>query len=291
MTTVEELLDDAEETIKDSPNVDLWRQSDARVNAEELLGAVLRKEIGPDDLEIVPSAAQRRRFRRLVKRRAAGEPVALIVGYADFMDMKLKIRKGVFLPRHSSELLASKAMQRIRGRHHPVAVDVATGMGPVALAIARGVSHAEVYGLDIWEPSLRLARENARLLGLHNVTFMKSNMLSRLPRKLRGAVDVFTIHPPYVGRRELSSLPIEVKSFEPKTSLTDGSADGLGLVRALAAEAPEWLTSGGWLSVEVSPDLARRVRSVLTQAGYSAVKSQKDSLGATRVISGRFSPR
>jgi len=287
MPTVEDLLDRAEAAIKKSKNVDLYRPSDARVNAEELLGEVLGKEITGDDLDDEVSTPSVRKFERLVDRRAGGEPVAIILGYIDFLGLKLAVQPGVFLPRNSSELLAEKAIARLRRRKSPVAVDVATGIGPVAMAIASKVKGAEVFGVDIWRPSLQVARKNAKALKISNVTFLESDMLGKLPEGLRGAIDTFTIHPPYVARNQVRTLPKEILDFEPKVSLTDNSNDGLGLVRLLTEQAPGWLKRGGWILVEVSPDLSRRVGVILRAGGFRDVRSERDSLGATRVISGR----
>lgn len=288
MPTVEELLDRAERDISKSKNVDLWRPSDARVNAEELISEVIGKEVTSDDLDDEVSAAMAARFLKFVARRVGGEPVALILGYIDFKGMRLEVEKGVFVPRNSSELLADKAVKRIRSRKAPVAVDVATGIGPVAMAIAKTLPKATVYGVDIWAPSLKVATRNARKLALKNVRFIESDMLGKLPKSVRGKVDAFTIHPPYVAKSEVRSLPKEIKDFEPAVSLTDNSNDGLGLVRLLAEQAPDWLSKGGWVMVEVSPNLARSVKSILSRAGFSDTKSERDSLGATRVISGRI---
>lgn len=274
MENVNDLLDRAEEAIRNSSAVDLWRPSDARVNAEEILAHVL-------------GTAGRKRFEALIARRVAGEPVALIIGETEFMGMTLSVSQGVFLPRNSSELLALQAIKRARSRRSPVVVDVATGTGPVALGIADRVKHAEVYGVDIWGPSLRVARRNAKSLGLANVKFIQSDMLAKLPIPLKKTVDVFTIHPPYVAKNQVKTLPTEIKDYEPVVSLTDNSNDGLGLVRKLVDEAPKWLSRGGWVMVEVSPDLARSVATILRRGGLRDVKSVKDSLGATRVISGR----
>jgi release factor glutamine methyltransferase len=124
-------------------------------------------------------------------------------------------------------------------------------------------------------------------LAIPNVTFLRSDVLSALPKDLERGVDVVTVHPPYVARSMMSDLPVEIREFEPETSLTDQSEDGLGLVRALVDQAPRWIRPGGWILVEVSPDLSRRVGALLRRNGYRDVKSHKDSLGATRVIAGR----
>ncbi|HVF12326.1 MAG TPA: HemK/PrmC family methyltransferase [Actinomycetota bacterium] len=288
MPTIEDLLDQAEDRIKKSKHVDLWRPSDARVNAEELLSEVLGKEVTSEMLDDSVGSPKAQRFEKMVRRRVAGEPIAFIVGHTEFRGLKMPIRKDVFVPRNSSELLAEKAIAKIRRRQSPVAVDVATGIGPVAMAVANEVKRATVYGLDIWAPSIKLAKDNAKALGVTNVKFLESDMLKRLPSKLKGRIDVFTIHPPYVARSAVRTLPKEIKGFEPKVSLTDDSKDGLGLVRSLANEAPEWLSKNGWVMVEVSPDLSRQVGTILRHAGLSEVKSERDSLGATRVVSGKL---
>jgi release factor glutamine methyltransferase len=284
---VARLLDWAETAIRESPAVSLWRPSDARAQAEELLGELLGYELGPGDLATVVPAADRRRFESYVSRRVAGEPVALIVGHTDFMGMRLEVRKGVFVPRNSSEHMASMAIARLRPRRAPVHVDLACGIAPVALAVARTVPKSTVVGLDVSALSLEVAACNAARLGIGNVRFLRGDLLEALPEDLAGRVDAFTIHPPYVGRDRVRTLPREIRAFEPKESLTDRSEDGLGLVRRLAEEGPPLLRTGGWILVEVSPDLSRAVGHILRRAGLRDVRSHRDALGATRVVAGR----
>src|SRR5439155_26703542 len=114
---------------------------------------------------------------------------------------------GVFVPRTSSELLAGEAIKALRRRRAPRrAVDVATGAGPMALAMANEVRDAQVWGLDISTPAVKLGRRNARRLGIANARFRVSDLVDSLPRRLRGEVDVITIHPPYVARTDLRIL-------------------------------------------------------------------------------------
>jgi release factor glutamine methyltransferase len=283
--TVRELLDGAEAEIKASEAIELWRPYMARLEASSLLGFVIGHD--PNDPDEAVATSARRRFEALMARRLTGEPAALIIGSIPFRGLELKTRPGVFVPRSSSESLAGEAIRRLRARVHPVAVDVATGSGPVALAVASEVKAARVLGVDISPPALSLARANARHLGIPNVTFLRSDVLSGLPKELERHVDVITVHPPYVARTMLADLPVEIREFEPETSLTDRSEDGLGLVRALVDQLPRWIKTGGWILVEVSPDLSRKVGGLLRRNGYRDVKSHRDSLGATRVIAGR----
>jgi release factor glutamine methyltransferase len=101
-------------------------------------------------------------------------------------------------------------------------------------------------------------------------------------------VHVITIHPPYVVRQEVRTLPVEIRRFEPRHTLTDGSDDGLGLVRRLADDAPGWLRPGGYVLVEIAPYLARRTATVLRRGGFGDVRSLRDGLGVTRVVVGQL---
>jgi release factor glutamine methyltransferase len=286
--TVAALLVDAADAIRGSLFIDHWMPSMARYDAEELMAAVLGAELTTRARRGRATQAQRRRFATMVARRIGGEPVAQIIGSIRFRGLELRLRPGVFGPRSSSEFLAEEAIAALRRRRgQRLAVDVATGLGPVALAVAHEVPGAEVWGVDISAPAVRLGRDNARRLHINNVHFRVSDMVDALPSRMRGAVDVFTIHPPYVAKGDLGILPREIRDFEPLHSLTDGSDDGLGLVRRLAAESSEWLRPGGVLLVEVGTYLSRSAQAVLRRAGLGEVAWKKDSLGVTRVVSGR----
>ncbi|HEX6539530.1 MAG TPA: HemK/PrmC family methyltransferase [Candidatus Dormibacteraeota bacterium] len=286
--SVGELLKEAAQEIGRSRAIDHWQPSLARWDAEELMVVALGRELSPAVRRSLPSAEERRRFRDMAARRARGEPVARIKGYLDFRGMRLLVRSGVFVPRISSELLADEAIAALRRRRGSrVAVDVATGSGPVALAMAKAVPAAAVWGVDISRDAVRLCRDNARRLGIENAHFLVSNMLDALPSEVRGSVDVFTIHPPYVARAEVRILPREIRDFEPHDTLTDGSDDGLGLVRLLAADAVTWLRPGGVLLVEIGTYLSRRAQATLRRAGLAEITWKRDALGVTRVVAGR----
>ncbi len=100
---------------------------------------------------------------------------------------------------------------------------------------------------------------------------------------------MLTIHPPYVARGEVTTLPVEIRRFEPLSTLTDGSDDGLGLVRRLADDAPAWLRPGGWVLVEIAPYLARHTATLLRRGGLREVRSHRDrNLSVTRMVAGRL---
>jgi len=282
------LLDAAARAIRDSTAAALWRAADARADAEELLDLATGTAHAARRTRLRLSAGPRRRFARLVARRAAGEPLALIRGHVDFRGLRLHVRPGTFAPRPSSEALAGAAIRRLQRRPRPVAVDVATGVGPVALSIAAEVPAARVVALDISARALVVARANRRRLGLGNAAFHRGDGLAPLPTTLEGAVHVITVHPPYVPRGEVRDLPVEVRGYEPASVLSDGSADGLGLLRRIVDDSPRWLAPGGWLLVEVSPDRSRRTSAVLRRGGFSAVRVLGRPPDVTRLVTGRL---
>ncbi|MDQ6856216.1 MAG: peptide chain release factor N(5)-glutamine methyltransferase [Candidatus Dormibacteraeota bacterium] len=286
----DELLSRAESRIAASPNIEHWQPGMARWDAEVLLAHALGADPDDDALRtLAVSPSQRRRFLSMVERRLTGEPINYITGHFRFAGLDLTVRPGVFSPRASSELMVDLAAARLRRRRgRRVAVDVATGAGAVALAIASDVAGSEVWGLDISADATRLGRLNARRLHLDNVRFATSDMLAALPASLHEEVQIITIHPPYVARAEVRTLPVEIRRFEPRHTLTDGSTDGLGLVRRLAEDVPAWLRPGGYVLVEIAPYLARATATVLRGAGLHEVRSHRDGLGVTRVVIGQL---
>ncbi len=284
MTTCQETISEAEAVLKASTSVDHPHAGKELFDAEELLAYVLGHDPDPE-ADVPPRAVER--FRRLLERRAAGEPPAYLMGRTTFAGLILAVGPGAFIPRQSTEFMAEQAIRRLRGRRTPVGVDVATGVGPVALAVARAVPTARMLGLDLYRRPILLARRNAAALGITNATFLRGDLFGPLPTELVRGVDVITIHPPYVARREVRILPQEIKGFEPKESLTDQSRDGMGLLSRVVAEAPRWLRPGGWLLVEVSPDRSRAAARVLRRGGLKGVRSTKGPIPVSRVVVGR----
>lgn len=278
----EQLIEDGRRTIYRARENLSWT-GDERDQARQFLEMVLGHK--PRAREEVPPAAERK-FHTLVKRRAEGEPVPYILGWTEFRDLRLKIGPGAFVPRATSEFLAEQAIRRLRRRQRPVAVDLATGIGPIPLSIAKALPHAEVHGTDISAAPLRQARANARALGLR-VSFHLGSLFEPLPASLKGRVDTVTIHPPYVAGHEVEDLPAELKDFEPAESLTDNSRDGTYLAGIVAEEAHDWLRPGGWLLIEVGSYLARTIKSLMVRAEYADVRSTVGPLGYTRVILGK----
>lgn len=264
--TTSELLDAGERVLSDSSHI--FEDHDNRMEAEGLLEYVLEADIDDIDPDEIPSRRERERYLALVARRAAGEPFPILVGSIEFYGLTLEVKPGSFVPRPSSELTVSRAVKRIKKRKRPVVVDVCTGAGPIALAIADEVPRAEVWGTDIDADGLAQARRNAKLLEIDNTTFRKSDMYRSLPKRLKGKIDLITGHIPYVPPGEVDDLPAEVKDHEPLFTLSGLSKDGLGLIRTAVQQAPGWLAPGGWMLLEISEDLVPKVRKLCDKAGF-----------------------
>jgi release factor glutamine methyltransferase len=270
--------------LKESPAIDHWQRGREKIEAEILLIELLGEDPDPDD---TVSASKQRRFEQWIERRYTGEPVAHITGVTDFLGLDLLVEPGVFVPRDSSEWLAEQAIRRLRTRRKPVHVDLASGMGTIALAVSAEVPKAEVFGAELTKEGVKLARKNARHLGV-KAKFGVGDLFEPVPKRLRGEVDVITIHPPYVAKGELRDLPGEIVDWEPEHTLTDQSDDGLGLVRRTVNESPDWLKPNGWLLMETDPDRARDVRKVMIAGGFRDVTSTKGgAVPITRVIAGK----
>jgi release factor glutamine methyltransferase len=279
-----EAIKEGEAVLLASDAIDHWQKGREMIEADDLLAHAFAREYSKK--EEVPKKVLAR-YRRYIERRSTGEPTQLIKGYSVFRGLELIAKPGTFIPRDSTEFLAEQAIRRLRKRKAPVAVDLACGGGPVALSIKEEVPKAKVWGTDLQASAVRDARTNARNLRL-KVDFVRGDLFGALPSKIRGKVDVITVHPPYVAKGELRELPDEIRKFEPVEVLTDGSKDGMGLVERTVAEAPEWLRDGGWLLIEVSPDRARKVMSVMRKGGFRDVRSTVDEgFKVTRVLCGK----
>jgi release factor glutamine methyltransferase len=284
--TVSELLDLGERVLRDSSHI--FEDHDTRREAEDLLAFCLDVEIGDLKSEGVPPRRTRERFLSLIARRAGGEPFPHLTGTIEFYGLRLEVRPGPFVPRPSSELTVERAVRRLRRRKEPVVLDVCTGAGPIALAIADEVGQARVWGTDIDGDGLAQARRNAKRLDVRNVTFRRGDMYGALSTRLRGAIDVITGHIPYVPMDELEDLPTEVRGYEPVFTLSDQSLDGLDLIRIAITQAPGWLRPGGWLLLEVSDDLPRKLERIMRKAGLETMGVASDEDALSVIVEGRL---
>lgn len=224
-------------------------------------------------------------YRALHARRVAGEPIAYLTGRREFFGLTLNVSPSVLIPRPETELLVELALARIEGRRTPRVLDLGTGSGAIALAIAHSRPDARVTALDRSADALDVARENARQLGLDGrVRFLSSDWYDALPAD-EAPFDLIVSNPPYIvsGDEHLSQGDLR---FEPVDALTD-HADGLAALRVIVAGAPSRLLPDSWLLCEHGYHQAADVRALCTAAGFADVASERDLAGIERTTGGR----
>ena len=258
-----------------------------RLDAELLLAHVLDVSranlVARDERELTPE--EQGDFERLLARRMAGEPLAYLTGTREFWSLELEVTRDVLVPRPETELLVEWALSFPRRRESSFrVVDIATGSGAIALAIAKECPTARIAGTDISQAALQVARRNAETHRLTNVSFIEGD-LRQLDACLRGhdEFDVIVSNPPYVaeGDPHLAEL-----RFEPALALTSGP-DGLDALRAIVAGAPAYLRAGGWLVVEHGAGQGAAVRELFARAGFAQVETRRDLAGLERATGGR----
>jgi release factor glutamine methyltransferase len=224
-----------------------------------------------------------RRALTLARRRAAGEPLQYVTGVAGFRRLELNVGPGVFIPRPETELVVDRALGHLP--ETGVAVDVGTGSGAIALAIADERPDARVLATESSTAALKWARANRDRLSLA-VELYHCDLLSGLPERFRRRVDVVVSNPPYIAPRETTSLPPEVLGHEPHEALFAG-ADGTRSLRRIARLARSWLRPGGWLVVEIGAAQEELARALLDENGYVAGSVQTDYNDRPRIAAGR----
>lgn len=216
----------------------------------------------------------------LARRRARGEPLQYLTGIAGFRRLELEVGPGVLVPRPETELVAERAMQLLR--HRGTVVDVGTGSGAIALAIADERPDATVWGTDVSSKALEWARRNAEAMELP-VRFARGDLLDACPGELRGRIDVVVANLPYVAWSEAAHLPKDVVDHEPHEALFAGH-DPLSAIAVLARAAPPWLTAHGWLVLEIGDRQGTSVRLLLERLGYRDLALHNDLAGRERVV-------
>lgn len=216
-----------------------------------------------------------------LERRARREPLAYILGKAEFYGLEFTITPDVLVPRPETEVLVEAVLAKQPG----TVADIGTGSGCIAVAVAVKLPQARVWATDISETALRVARENAeRHRVVQRIHFLQGDLLQPLAG-LR--FDVIASNPPYVAESERLSLQPEVRDWEPPRALFAGS-DPLQFHRRLAAEAHFHLCEGGWLMMEVGMGQAEPVAVLLEEAGYRQVRILNDLTGVGRVVEGKY---
>jgi release factor glutamine methyltransferase len=232
---------------------------------------------------LLEEAADEPALRAMVARRAAGEPLQYVIGWAPFGRLRLAVGPGVFVPRPETEGLADRAATRLRAAGpSPVAVDLCAGSGAIACFLAAEVPGARVLATELDPGALAWARGNAERSG---VELLAGDLDDPLPAELAGQVDVLCANVPYVPTAAIATLPTDVRDHEPRLAL-DGGPDGLDVLRRLAPRTGHWLAPGGAFLCEIGEDQAEAATAVLEAAGLAGVAVHPDLAGRDRVLEG-----
>lgn len=233
---------------------------------------------------ITPDDGCRRRFLDLVEKRVARMPLAYLLGRREFYSLEFEVSPEVLIPRPETETLVAAALAIIGGAA-PRIIDLGTGPGTIALAIAANAPRVRVVATDISAGALAIARRNAARMGLGDrVELRRADCWTALDDAgPLGCFDLIVSNPPYIRDADLAALAPEVRDYEPRLALAAGS-DGLELYRRIAAGAPVHLNHGGELMVEVGQGQAPEVAAVVRAAGFTRTAVHNDLAGIERVV-------
>jgi release factor glutamine methyltransferase len=256
----------------------------ARLDAELLLGHAL--ELGRVELytgfERPLSEAELAACRELIARRARREPVAYILGRWGFRGLDLDVDPRVLVPRPETELVVGRCLALVAGVSAPAVLDVGTGSGAIALAVASELPDARVTGCDVSEDALAVARGNGERLGIE-VEWVASDLFAGVDER---RFDLVVSNPPYVAEDELAGLEPEVRDWEPRGATVAGRT-GLEVIERLAAEARFALEPGGAVVLEVGAGQAGAAARLLELAGLTDIGCERDHAGIERIVWGR----
>lgn len=257
---------------------------DARAEAELLLAAALERPRawlyahGGDPLD----EAARRRFAALLQRRRGGEPVAYILGRREFWSLELEVGPDTLVPRPETELLVELALQRVPEQAPARLLDLGTGSGAIALALASERPRAQVTAVDASAPALLIAKRNGARLGLERVRFLRSDWFSAVGDE---CFDLIVANPPYLAEDDPHLREGDLP-FEPALALSSG-VDGLDALRVICAAAPARLAHGGWLLFEHGFGQGEAARGLLRGSGFDSIATWRDLEQRERVSGGR----
>lgn len=273
--TIADLFDEATATLKRAGVVKPRREANrlwawlTRTGPGE---AYLDRERGAS-LDAVPA------FRAAVARRAAGEPIAYVLGRTGFRNLELLADRRALIPRPETEGLIDVALERVGGGW---ALDIGTGTGCLALALSQEGSFERVIGVDLSREALALAVENSRATGLP-VSFARSDCGAGLAD---GRFDLLVTNPPYLTEGEYETLDASVKAWEPRLALASG-ADGLDAVRRICGQGIELLRPGGWMVMELDSTRSRAAAGLASDAGWTEINVWDDLFGRPRYLTAR----
>lgn len=253
--------------------------SEARLFLRDILGCSAAQIAAYPERELAEEQAQR--FACLLERRAAGEPVAYLLGEREFYGRPFRVSPAVLIPRPETELIVELVLARVGAGAAPRILDLGTGSGALAVTLALEIPAAQVTAVDFSAAALEVAAANGRVLGAV-VRFVESDWFAAVDAT---GFDFIVSNPPYIADKDPHLAQGDVR-FEPATALAAGPA-GMDDLRRIAASAQAFLAPGGWLMMEHGYDQAEMVRDLLLCHGLADVASARDLAGIERVTLGR----
>jgi release factor glutamine methyltransferase len=230
-----------------------------------------------------PSVSSAKRFLRMAGRRAAGVPLAYLTGRKEFWSLLFRVGPGVLIPRPETELLVEKTVGFASGRRKSL-LDLGTGSGNIAVALARELPLARITATDISVRALRIAKANAASTGCPGIRFVRSDLFSAFGRP-GPRFDIIVSNPPYIGRQEWAGLPADVRDREPRRALVGGFR-GTEFTERLVREARRFLNPRGRLLLEFGAGQEEAVRAMFG-AGWDELEVFPDLAGIPRVVTAR----
>jgi release factor glutamine methyltransferase len=250
---------------------------DAELLARHVLGWDRATFVASSRDEAPPAFADE--YRPLIARRAAREPIAYITGHREFWGLDFEVTRDVLIPRPETELIVEEAIALYRNGYPGLIVDLGTGSGCIAIALALEFPRAELIATDVSAPALAVARRNALRHGVnHRIAFYHTDWMPPVPQ-----VDLIVSNPPYIPRSDEASLPPEVRNYEPRHALY-GASDGLGAFRRLLPDARNEADDQGRLILEVGYDQHAAVVTLAEQAGWRLERTRADLQGIIRTL-------
>jgi release factor glutamine methyltransferase len=266
-------------------------------NAQREAELIVSHAIGTDrtalfkDSQLIPEHIVLK-IDEIVRRRVTREPLQYIFGFVDFLELKIMVGRGVLIPRPETELLAEEAIRAISNKNAKLNIlDLCTGSGCLALALARAFPDAMVYGTDSEEAAISYAEANAKTNNIENVLFLKGSLFEPVENRIavadeRPVFDLIVSNPPYIRRDDLKKLQPEIKDWEPMPAL-DGGEDGLDFYRAIIPGARTYLAADGVLLFELGIHQAAAVKKMADDAGFHDISVRKDYAGIERIFMAR----
>ena len=237
-----------------------------------------------------PDPQQLARYRQWVRRCAQHEPVAYLVGHAHFYSLDFKVTPAVLVPRPETELLVSEAIHCLRQSTRPTVdvLDLCTGSGCIAVAVATHVVEAEIVAADNCTDALAVAAENIERHDLQQrVRLCRSDLFAQVEESGKALFDLIVTNPPYIAADQFEKLDPNVRDHEPEQALLAGD-DGLDVIRAILDQAEPYLADSGALMMEIAFDQAAAVTELFQQTGYlGEIESVRVQLGHQRVVKAR----